>query len=152
MSIQLKCNLDLVTLLVSTKTVTNCIMSLNWMLLCSKWKNGLCKIVTKSQVVTKFNVTKFNVTKSRLHCTYPDLNKYAHMGNSRLTFWSNFLFHGPPGKNDFYLVTYFSLFTQLVWCRVSPFFISPEKTQRGCLQTANKEGWLQTPMSKIEIW
>ena len=34
------------------------------MLLCSKWKNGLCKIVTKSQVVTKVNVTK-----SRLHCT-----------------------------------------------------------------------------------
>ena len=33
------------------------------MILCSKWKNGLCKIVTKSQVVTKFNVTK-----SRLHC------------------------------------------------------------------------------------
>ena len=34
------------------------------MILCSKLKNGLCKIVTKSQVVTKFNVTK-----SRLHCT-----------------------------------------------------------------------------------
>ena len=33
------------------------------MILCSKLKNGLCKIVTKSQVVTKFNVTK-----SRLHC------------------------------------------------------------------------------------
>ena len=29
-------------------------------------KNGLCKIVTKSQVVTKFNVTK-----SKLHCTAP---------------------------------------------------------------------------------
>ena len=29
----------------------------------SKLKNGLCKIVTISQVVTKFNVTK-----SRLHC------------------------------------------------------------------------------------
>ena len=28
------------------------------MILCSKWKNGLCEIVTKSQVVTKFNVTK----------------------------------------------------------------------------------------------
>ena len=117
------------------------------MLSCSKMKNCLCKIVSKSQ-----DVTNFNVTKSRLHCTYPDLNKYAHGGSSRLTFWSNFLFHGPPGKNDFYLVTYFSLFTQLVWCRVSPFFISPEKTQRGCLQTANKEGWLQTPMSKIEIY
>ena len=34
------------------------------MILCSKLKTGLCKIVTKSQVVTKFNVTK-----SRLHCT-----------------------------------------------------------------------------------
>ena len=33
------------------------------MILCSELKNGLCKIVTKSQVVTKFNVTK-----SRLHC------------------------------------------------------------------------------------
>ena len=33
------------------------------MILYSKLKNGLCKIVTKSQVVTKFNVTK-----SRLHC------------------------------------------------------------------------------------
>ena len=33
------------------------------MILCSKLKNGLFKIVTKSQVVTKFNVTK-----SRLHC------------------------------------------------------------------------------------
>ena len=35
------------------------------MILCSKLKNGLCKIVTKSQVVTKFNVTK-----SRLHCSH----------------------------------------------------------------------------------
>ena len=34
------------------------------MILCYKLKNGLCKIVTTSQVVTKFNVTK-----SRLHCT-----------------------------------------------------------------------------------
>ena len=34
------------------------------MILCSKLKNGLCKIVTKSQIVTKFNVTK-----SRLNCT-----------------------------------------------------------------------------------
>ena len=33
------------------------------MILCSKLKNGLCKVVTKSHVVTKFNVTK-----SRLHC------------------------------------------------------------------------------------
>ena len=39
-------------------------MSLNWMILCGKLINGLCKIVTKSQVITKFNVTK-----SRLHCT-----------------------------------------------------------------------------------
>ena len=43
------------------------------MILCSKLKKVLCKTVTKSQVVTKFNVTKFNVTrfnvtKSRLHC------------------------------------------------------------------------------------
>ena len=33
------------------------------MILCSELKNGLRKIVTKSQVVTKFNLTK-----SRLHC------------------------------------------------------------------------------------
>ena len=38
-------------------------MSLNRMILCTKLKNGLCQIVTKSQVVTKFNVSK-----SRLHC------------------------------------------------------------------------------------
>ena len=35
------------------------------MILCSKLKKILCKIVTKSQVVTKFSVTK-----SRLHCMY----------------------------------------------------------------------------------
>ena len=40
-------------------------MSLNQMILCSKLKNGLWKIITKSQVVTKFNFTK-----SRLHCTF----------------------------------------------------------------------------------
>ena len=34
------------------------------MILCSKLQNGLCKIVTNSQIITKFNVTK-----SRLHCT-----------------------------------------------------------------------------------
>ena len=33
------------------------------MILCNKMKNGLCKVVTKSQVVTKFNATK-----SRLNC------------------------------------------------------------------------------------
>ena len=44
----------------------NRIMSLNRML-CSKSKNGLWKIVTKSQVVTKLDVTK-----SRLHCTIFD--------------------------------------------------------------------------------
>ena len=43
----------------------NPIMTINGMILCSKLKNGLCKIVTKSQVVTKFNVAK-----SRLHCIY----------------------------------------------------------------------------------
>ena len=38
-------------------------MSLKQMILCSKLKNGLWKLVTISQVVTKLNVTK-----SRLHC------------------------------------------------------------------------------------
>ena len=33
------------------------------MILCSILRNGLCKIVTKSQIVTKFNVTE-----SKLHC------------------------------------------------------------------------------------
>ena len=45
------------------KLSLNCIMSLNRMILCSKLKNGLWKIVTESKVVTKFNITK-----SRLHC------------------------------------------------------------------------------------
>ena len=45
------------------KLSLNCIMSLNLMILYIKLKNGLFKIVTKSQVVTRFNVTK-----SRLHC------------------------------------------------------------------------------------
>ena len=35
------------------------------MILCSKRKNGVCKIVTKSQIITKSNATK-----SRLHCMY----------------------------------------------------------------------------------
>ena len=43
------------------------------MILCSKWKNGLCKIVTKSQVVTKFNVTK-----SRLHSIWDIFEKSPH--------------------------------------------------------------------------
>ena len=43
-------------------------MSLNWMILCSKLKNGLWKIVTKSQVVTEFEVTK-----SRLHFLFRKL-------------------------------------------------------------------------------
>ena len=46
-------------------------MSLNRMILCSKLKNGLCKIFIKLQVVTKCNVTK-----SRLHCTIVDPNSY----------------------------------------------------------------------------
>ena len=58
-AVAIQCNLDLVTVLVSEKTVTK-----YRMVLCSKLKNGLCKIVTKSEVVTKFNVTK-----SRLHCS-----------------------------------------------------------------------------------
>ena len=33
------------------------------MILCSKLKNGLWKLFSKSQVVAKFNVTK-----SRMHC------------------------------------------------------------------------------------
>ena len=44
------------------------------MILCSKLKNGLCKIVTKSQVVTKFNVTK-----SRLHCIYHQTRFYQNV-------------------------------------------------------------------------
>ena len=44
------------------------------MILCSKLKKGLCKTVTKSQVVTKFNVTK-----SRLHCTYQHINEKSEI-------------------------------------------------------------------------
>ena len=40
----------------------NCIISLNVMMLCSKFQNGI--LVTKSKVQEV--VTKFNVTKSRL--------------------------------------------------------------------------------------
>ena len=69
--IQIQCNIYLVTLLVSSK------LSLNWMLLSSKLKNGLCKIVTKSQVVTKFNVTK-----SRLHCIY-----HTYIGRIEVIQW-----------------------------------------------------------------
>ena len=36
------------------KLSLNCVMSLNRMILCSKLENGLWKLVTKSQVVTKF--------------------------------------------------------------------------------------------------
>ena len=57
----LHCNLDFWS---PRKLSLNWIMPLNGMILCSKLKIGLWKIVTKSQVVTKFNVTK-----SRLHCT-----------------------------------------------------------------------------------
>ena len=39
------------------KLSLNHIMSLNRIILCIKLKNGLCKIATKAQVVTKFNVT-----------------------------------------------------------------------------------------------
>ena len=51
------------TLLISAKTVTKLhnVIKLNDFMY-SKLKNGLCKIVTDSQVVTKYNVTK-----SRLH-------------------------------------------------------------------------------------
>ena len=44
-------------------------MSLSRMILYSKLTTGLCKMVTISQFVTKFNVTK-----SRLHCTKVEEN------------------------------------------------------------------------------
>ena len=46
------------------KTVTKWHNVIHWIILCSKFKNDLCKIVTISQVVTKCSVTKL-----RLHCT-----------------------------------------------------------------------------------
>ena len=67
------------------KLSLNCIMSLNRMILCCKWKNGLCKIVTKSQ-----GVTKFNVTKSRLHCMY-----YGHGWLIQLFKWISSKTHEP---------------------------------------------------------
>ena len=54
----IQCNLDLVTLLVSSKTVAKSHNVTKSNDLCSKLKNSLWKIVTKSQFVTK----------SRLHC------------------------------------------------------------------------------------
>ena len=53
-------------------------MSLNGTIWCSKLINGHCKIVNKSQVVTKFNVTK-----SRLHCSW-----FEH---ALLRIWVNFM-------------------------------------------------------------
>ena len=54
------------------------------MILCSKLKNGLCKMVTKSQVVTEFSVTK-----SRMHCTFkPKASTPGHsiMNSSTMIF------------------------------------------------------------------
>ena len=61
-----QCNLDLVTPLVSAKTVTklhNVTKSNDFM---QFMKNCLRKIVTKSQIVTKFNVTKSRISFE--HC------------------------------------------------------------------------------------
>ena len=49
--------------------------------LCSKLKNGLCKTVTKSRVVTKFNVTKL-----RFHCT---LELYTKLSSVNCTLFEN---------------------------------------------------------------
>ena len=68
----IQCNLDLVTLLVFPKTVIKLhnVAELNDF--CSKLKDGLSKIVTKSQVITKFNVTN-----SRLHCIMYEVSNLA---------------------------------------------------------------------------
>ena len=57
-------------------------------LICSKLKNDLCKIVTRSQVVTKFNVTK-----SRLHCTYvlPEILAKLKMMNRKIQVFERLL-------------------------------------------------------------
>ena len=59
-TLKIQCNLDLVTLLVSSKTVAKAHVTKSNDLF-RKLENGLFKIITKSQVVTK----------SILHCTYP---------------------------------------------------------------------------------
>ena len=81
----IQCNLDLVT----QKLSLNRIMSLNRTFLYSKMKNGLYKIVTKSQIVTKFNVTE-----SRLLCTLSLVNP------KHFEFLSYLISFGLPERNS----------------------------------------------------
>jgi hypothetical protein len=73
------------------KLSLNCIMSLNLMILYIKLKNGLFKIVTKSQVVTKFNVTISRLPCISHHIKYLWLNVVC-MSSSDLLIWRNFEF------------------------------------------------------------
>ena len=55
------------------------------MILCCELKNGLCKMVTKSQIATKFNVTKWG-----LHCTKKTMPLkiwYEGLGKTHLDDW-----------------------------------------------------------------
>ena len=100
-------------------------MSLNILLLCSKLKNGLWKIVTKSQVVTKFNVTK-----SRLHCsillhTFANILPclYTKVYNKRIwKFYRSSLLSilqknqtGNRKKNDITKIYWICFITLLLW-------------------------------------
>ena len=91
-------------------------MSLNRMILCSKLKNGLCKVVTKSQVVTKFNVTK-----SRLHCAKQYFIQVCTNFTTQLTLWVTFLM---ICKNITVFQDYFlqKISTKLL-CAVSPYIL-----------------------------
>ena len=66
------------------------------MILCSKLKNSLFKIVTKSHVVTKFTVTK-----SRLYCSSPWLRYLQKTcgGQKSIYFYFNPRNHTFFGKN-----------------------------------------------------
>ena len=65
----------------------------------NKLKNGLCRIVTKSQFVTKFNVTK-----SRLHCTLLHFQKLDMMVKAQIFFIvsSYFQFFFGKGFKEFF--------------------------------------------------
>ena len=73
------------------------------MMSCSKLKNGLCKIVTKSQVVTKSNVTK-----SRLHCMFSFFIQSMRIQSGNVKYMRPvFFFYCPLNWNKLWRATSF---------------------------------------------
>ena len=58
------------------------------MILCSKLKNGLEKIATKSHVGTKFNITK-----SRLHCIFFESSEEKQHCHFKVSYWPILILH-----------------------------------------------------------